>query len=322
MAVSVFRHPRVWYTYMRLGEAADEFLYSVLDAAGPKVSRTKVMDVLRETVGKWNNEAIQQRTQMLRYIATDIEEALHTSFSVFVKDVYAEALRCKKRVVRARMPRVTDFVHSFFMRLVQTAEVRRGSYFEDVTLYRNHAVSNAMLSALSDMCVDNVRVKHHGDESVEQSVADADGEDMSSDDAPSQSFAQNTEATHNTAGANPGNATSDDILGDSGPSQIAPTRSAAAVASQPTPSAPMQTFRPPVTRLRTNTDVRASGQPATENQRNDVQDEFEDEEDEGNDGSSELREEGSETGSAEPQRRTLTNTQGGALRLLERLTEN
>lgn len=159
MPVSIFRHPRVWYLYLRLGEAADEFLFAVKhESERAKCSHATLASRLRETLPGWNPVAIAQRTTRLKELARDVDDALQTAFTVFVKDTYAEDLRERKRKVRVRLPRLGDFVHMFFVRLVTTPEVQRGTYFDTSTVFRNHAVSNAMISALADACVDNVQV--------------------------------------------------------------------------------------------------------------------------------------------------------------------
>lgn len=331
MAVSIFRHPRVWYTYMRLGEAADEFLYSVIDAAGHGVDRSKVMAVLRETVGKWNNEAIQQRAQMLRYIARDIEDGLHISFSVFVKDVYAEELQSETRTVRVRMPRLTEFVHHFFQRLVTTAEVRRGSYFHELTMYRNHAVSNAMISALSDMCVDNVRVDRRGEDSSftaeEESATDLYSESIAPRADDGMPFSGSVAGTNALAPPPPS-------VQDVVPNQ--PQQSGSATENRQ--NTRMQTFRPPVTRMKTQpqgpvqttrdahgSNVRA---PTVSFAQEDDLGPMKDRGSQNGDfdirsqnNEDEFVDENGSDGGSDTYRRSETHTQKGALRLLERLNE-
>jgi len=166
LPVSIFRDARVVYVLRRLGEAADEFFDAALlqlaevmpDAPQSQQIRTMASAFAR-TVPQWSPAVIKQRVDRILDLARDFEPAVHAAFAVYVKDAYAEDLRGRRRKVQICMPRLSDFVHAFFSRVVVCPEVRRGSYFDPAsTAARNFAVSNALLDALADMCVDNVRV--------------------------------------------------------------------------------------------------------------------------------------------------------------------
>jgi hypothetical protein len=163
--VSIFRDTRVNYLMRRLGEATDEFLEALLikcEELMPKQSREEhiksVLTFLSRTVPTWSAPLIKQRVDRILELARDFESALHAAFAIYVKDTYAEDLRGRKRKVQIRMPRVADFVHIYFTRIILAPEVKRGSYFDKSTVARNFAVSNAMMDALAECCVDHVRV--------------------------------------------------------------------------------------------------------------------------------------------------------------------
>lgn len=166
LPVSIFRDARVAYVLRRLGEAADEFfdaallqLGEIMPGASLAQQTAAMASALARTVPQWSPAVIKQRVDRILDLARDFESAAHASFAIYVKDAYAEDLRGRRRKVQICMPRLSDFVHAFFSRVVVCPEVRRGSYFDPAsTAARNFAVSNALLDALADMCVENVRV--------------------------------------------------------------------------------------------------------------------------------------------------------------------
>lgn len=164
--VSIFRDTRVNYVMRRLGEATDEFFDALLiklEDLMPQATKAqriqKMTEALGQTVSTWTQPVIKQRTQRLLELARDFEPSMNAAFAIYVKDTYANDIQGKNRKVQICMPRLNDFVHSYFMRIVVAPEVRRGSYFDTTQTHaRNFAVSNAFLDALADSCVDNVRV--------------------------------------------------------------------------------------------------------------------------------------------------------------------
>lgn len=164
--VSIFRDTRVNYVMRRLGEATDEFFDALrvkvetLMPEAPEEQRRKVMlDGLQRTVPGWSAPAVQQRVERLLELARDFEANLHAAFAIYVKDTYAEDLRGRRRKVQVCMPKVSAFLHAYFMRIIHAPEVIRGAYWEPgSTNARNFAVCNAMLDALAEVCVENVRV--------------------------------------------------------------------------------------------------------------------------------------------------------------------
>jgi hypothetical protein len=166
LPVSVFRDARVNYVMRRLGEATDEFfealmmkLQAVMPEASEEQRRAAMLEGLARTVPGWSAPVVNQRMQRLLELARDFEANMHAAFAIYVKDTYAEDLRGRKRKVQVCMPKLSAFLHMYFCRIVISPEVKRGAYFDRTsTVARNFAVSNAMLDALAEVCVENVRV--------------------------------------------------------------------------------------------------------------------------------------------------------------------
>jgi hypothetical protein len=166
LPVSVFRDARVNYVMRRLGEATDEFfeaLMAKLETVMPEASeaerRAAMLEGLARTVPGWSAPVVNQRMQRLLELARDFEANMHAAFAIYVKDTYAEDLRGRRRKVQVCMPKLSAFLHMYFCRIVIAPEVKRGSYFDRTsTTARNFAVCNAMLDALAEVCVENVRV--------------------------------------------------------------------------------------------------------------------------------------------------------------------
>jgi hypothetical protein len=237
--VSIFRDTRVNYLMRRLGEATDEFFEALLlkcEELKPKEPREEhiktVLAYLTRTVPTWSAPLIKQRVDRILELARDFESALHAAFAVYVKDTYAEDLRGRKRKVQIRMPRVADFVHIFFTRIILAPEVKRGAYFDKSTVARNFAVSNAMMDALAECCVDHVRVQ----------------DSSSPSPPPPPPLPQHTQYSDADSDDTPSQESDDDSSDDAHPPQP-PQPTTAAHSAQPTSaSSPrFQTFVPPVT---------------------------------------------------------------------------
>jgi hypothetical protein len=191
--VSIFRDVHVNYVMRRLGEATDEFFDALmikLEEYMPDASKeqrtSKMALTLAKTVPTWGAPVVRQRVQRLMELARDFESAFRATFAVYVKDTFANDIQGKRNKVRICIPRLADFVHAYFSRISHSPEVKRGAYFDtNNTHARNFAVSNALLDALADVAVDNVRVENATADSarVDKGDREAEDEDLSSEDA-------------------------------------------------------------------------------------------------------------------------------------------
>jgi len=169
LPVSIFRDVHVNYVFRRLGEATDEFFDALLvkmrelmPGNSKEEHLEKMVGTLTKTVPSWSGPIIKQRVQRLLELARDFESAFNSTFAIYVKDSFANDLHTKK--VRICLPRLTDFVHMYFVRICLAPEVKRGAYFDPHNTHaRNFAVCNAMLDALAEASVDNVRVSKKGE---------------------------------------------------------------------------------------------------------------------------------------------------------------
>jgi hypothetical protein len=248
LPVSIFRDVRCCYVFRRLGEATDEFFDALLAKLGevkPDATREQLREemvaALRRTVPTWGSGVIKQRVQRVKELARDFESTLHVTFAMYVKDAYAEDLRGRRRKVQVCMPRVADFVHFYFRRIAVAPEVRNGAYWsKGSTAARNFAVSNAMLDALAECCVDNVRIGH-------QLVEDRDLEE----DRPSRSRAHDVDEERYDDERVAGAAGADEAAARIPTPQVreyAPTAMTPSAHSLPPPSDRFHTFVPPATR--------------------------------------------------------------------------
>lgn len=241
LPVSIFRDVRCCYVFRRLGEATDEFFDALLAKLGevkPDATRDQLREemvaALRRTVPTWGSGVIKQRVQRVKELARDFESTLHVTFAMYVKDAYAEDLRGRRRKVQVCMPRVADFVHFYFRRIAVAPEVRNGAYWaKGSTAARNFAVSNAMLDALAECCVDNVRIGH-------QLAEDRDVEE----DRPSREDREDDERVAEAAGADEAAAR----IPTPQVREYAPTAMTPSAHSLPPPSDRFHTFVPPATR--------------------------------------------------------------------------
>lgn len=181
LPVSIFRDARVNYVMRRLGEATDEFfdallskLETIMPGASEQERREAMLEGLARTVPGWSAPVVSQRVQRLLELARDFEANMHAAFAIYVKDTYAQDLRGRTRKVQVCMPKLSAFLHMYFTRIVVAPEVKRGAYFDRTsTVARNFAVCNALLDALAEVCVENVRVVDVGGGSSSSSSSSA-----------------------------------------------------------------------------------------------------------------------------------------------------
>jgi hypothetical protein len=166
--VSIFRDVHVNYVMRRLGEATDEFFDALmikLEEYMPTATReeriAKMVSTLARTVPAWGGPIIKQRLQRLMELARDFEAAFQSTFAIYVKDTFANDIQGKQKKIKICIPKLVEFVHAYYSRISLSPEVKRGAYFDSNNTHaRNFAVSNALLDALADVAVDNVRVEN------------------------------------------------------------------------------------------------------------------------------------------------------------------
>ena len=187
--VSIFRDVHVNYVMRRLGEATDEFFDALmikLEEYMPTATReeriAKMVSTLARTVPAWGGPIIKQRLQRLMELARDFEAAFQSTFAIYVKDTFANDIQGKQKKIKICIPKLVEFVHAYYSRISLSPEVKRGAYFDSNNTHaRNFAVSNALLDALADVAVDNVRVENADRVTGAESESD-DGDEELDDD--------------------------------------------------------------------------------------------------------------------------------------------
>jgi len=173
----------------RLGEATDEFFDALmikLEEYMPTATReeriAKMVSTLARTVPAWGGPIIKQRLQRLMELARDFEAAFQSTFAIYVKDTFANDIQGKQKKIKICIPKLVEFVHAYYSRISLSPEVKRGAYFDSNNTHaRNFAVSNALLDALADVAVDNVRVENADRVTGAESESD-DGDEELDDD--------------------------------------------------------------------------------------------------------------------------------------------